>query len=77
MIKEGEGLLRNSLWTGNPMEKKAITVSWDKCCKPVQEGGLGIRKLGDLNLAMLTKLAWQIMTGNSSFSKVHEKQVPN
>ncbi|KAF9612720.1 hypothetical protein IFM89_003262 [Coptis chinensis] len=68
LIEEAEKAMRNLLWTGNPAERKKTTVSWDKVCKPVEEGGLGIRKLKDINIAMLMKLAWRCKTGDDEFS---------
>ncbi|XP_042487366.1 uncharacterized protein LOC122067601 [Macadamia integrifolia] len=47
---------------------KKIVVKWDEVCKPTREGGLGIRRLRDVNFACLCKLAWQIKHGNSLMS---------
>ncbi|KAL4199033.1 hypothetical protein AMTRI_Chr03g142910 [Amborella trichopoda] len=45
LIKEMETQMRNFIWTGNRELSKRITVSWDKVCKPINEGGLGLRRL--------------------------------
>ncbi|XP_042481025.1 uncharacterized protein LOC122061674 [Macadamia integrifolia] len=47
---------------------KKIVVKWDEVCKPTREGGLGIRRLRDVNFACLCKLAWKIKHGNSLMS---------
>lgn len=52
--------IRNLFWSGNPEKQKSITVAWDQACKPLDEGGLNIRKLAEVNKAMLIKLAWSI-----------------
>ncbi|KAF9624334.1 hypothetical protein IFM89_009617 [Coptis chinensis] len=62
VVKECETIIRNFIWSGNPAERKAITVSWEKSCKPTEEGGLGIRRLKDINLSMLMKQAWILLT---------------
>ncbi|XP_043699291.1 uncharacterized protein LOC122650056 [Telopea speciosissima] len=40
--------------------KSVVSISWDNLCKPKAEGGLGIRRLRDVNMAMLCKLTWKI-----------------
>ncbi|KAF6151396.1 hypothetical protein GIB67_012256 [Kingdonia uniflora] len=42
--------------TGDPSKRKGITLRWEKLCKPLKEGGLGIRSLREVNNAMLCKL---------------------
>ncbi|XP_026377791.1 uncharacterized protein LOC113272102 [Papaver somniferum] len=40
VIKECERIIRNFLWTGDPAEKKLITVKWEEVNAPISEGGL-------------------------------------
>ncbi|KAF9626762.1 hypothetical protein IFM89_039042 [Coptis chinensis] len=68
LIKEAERSIRNFLWSGDPSQRKMITIGWDKVCKPVEEGGLGIRRLREINVSMLMKLAWQFKSGDDDFS---------
>lgn len=42
-----------------------ITVDWNQVCKPLDEGGLNIRRLADVNKAMLLKLAWSLKANPS------------
>ncbi|KAL4198970.1 hypothetical protein AMTRI_Chr03g142650 [Amborella trichopoda] len=37
--------------------KGKILISWDKVCKPIKEGSLGLRRLRDVNFSILMKLA--------------------
>lgn len=37
-------------------------ISWDKICRPTCEGGLGIRKIQDVNVALLTKLGSKVIS---------------
>lgn len=46
-----------------------ITLSWHKTTRPKKEGGLGLRKLKDINIAMLMKLAWVFMEGEEELGK--------
>ncbi|KAF5185244.1 Ribonuclease h domain [Thalictrum thalictroides] len=68
IVREAETLLRNFLWSGNPSRKKGITVAWEKVCKPYSEGGLNIRRLGEINKAMLMKQAWNFISGKGYFA---------
>ena len=38
-------------------------MGWDTICKPKKEGGLGIRPLKQMNLALLGKWLWRIGEG--------------
>ena len=35
-------------------------ISWDQVCKPINEGGLGIRKIRSMNNALLAKQGWRV-----------------
>ncbi|KAL2228519.1 UNVERIFIED_CONTAM: putative mitochondrial protein [Sesamum indicum] len=54
VIKEVEKRLRTFLWKGTSMTGYA-KVAWKDICKPVEEGGLGIKDIGVLNRALMTK----------------------
>ncbi|KAL7239794.1 hypothetical protein ACSBR2_005630 [Camellia fascicularis] len=47
---------RNFLWGDTETQKKVHLVNWDSVCKNKAEGGLGLRKAGDQNTTLLTKL---------------------
>ena len=57
--------IRNFIWSGSILQKKLVQVSWKKCCRPKEEGGLGLRDLSLLNKALLKKFAWRVMTVDS------------
>ncbi|XP_042479863.1 uncharacterized protein LOC122060837 [Macadamia integrifolia] len=58
------------IWSGDADTSKGITVKWTKVCKPKSEGGLGIRHLRDVNLALLSKLSWHMCLDPSIFSSI-------
>jgi len=60
LIKDVERWIRNFLWSGDIHQKKLVTVAWHKVCKPIKEGGLGIRNLSTINEAGNLKLCWDI-----------------
>ena len=53
--------MRNFLWSGSVDIRKPVTIPWKLCCRPVKEGGLGIKSLRLLNLAMFSKTAWKLI----------------
>ena len=54
-----EKLQRDFLWNGIGGEPKMHLVDWAKVCKPLQDGGLGIRRLENFNSALLKKWLWR------------------
>ncbi|XP_042499700.1 uncharacterized protein LOC122077867 [Macadamia integrifolia] len=68
VIKTVERWIRNFLWSGDIYTVKKITVKWEEVCRPKEEGGLGIRRLRDVNCAVLSKLVWQMTHEGSTFS---------
>ncbi|KAK3204635.1 hypothetical protein Dsin_018681 [Dipteronia sinensis] len=66
--------LRNFLWTGSCKENKFVRVTWDQCCRPYSQGGLGLKDLGLLNDLLLWKFTWKFMTSYSfAFSFLRER----
>ena len=58
VAKRIKRLQRNFLWGGMGEEHKFHLVAWDRICSPMQQGGLGVRKLIPFNLALLGKWLW-------------------
>jgi len=60
VCKELEKLFANFLWHG-----KLHAYSWSELCKPKKEGGVGIRRITDVNNAAGLKLFWRLNTSQS------------
>lgn len=54
-------LNRNFVWGDSPEKKKIHLVKWEQVCKPLEEGGLGIRDTRTNNLANLSKVGWKLI----------------
>ncbi|KAF6142719.1 hypothetical protein GIB67_018430 [Kingdonia uniflora] len=68
-VKEGKRIIRNFLWFGDPVKKKFLIIKWAKVCKHPSEGGIGIKSLKDINIAMLMKLGWAFLNDHESWAK--------
>ncbi|XP_042511750.1 uncharacterized protein LOC122086899 [Macadamia integrifolia] len=60
LIATMERLMKNFIWTGEIDTVKKISVRWDLCCRPKDEGGLELRRLRDINKAMLCNMVWRV-----------------
>ncbi|XP_021985761.1 uncharacterized protein LOC110881945 [Helianthus annuus] len=65
-IKELEQKMRGFLWCQGPLMKGKAKVSWNSVCMPKAEGGLGIRRLNDMNISLMTKHINSILSGRQS-----------
>ncbi|KAL0374219.1 UNVERIFIED_CONTAM: hypothetical protein Sradi_3337600 [Sesamum radiatum] len=65
IIREIETRLREFLWKGisNVGYPKG---AWSQVCKPVTEGGLGMREIRALNLVMMPRRLWDVVTQNKA-----------
>jgi hypothetical protein len=55
VAKRLEKFQQNFLWGGSGEDSKHSLVRWDTVCSPIERGGLGIRLLGRINKALLSK----------------------
>ena len=55
--------MMNSYWWGsNSTTSRGICYQcWDRLCVPKNEGGIGFKKLKNVNLALLAKHAWNFI----------------
>ena len=50
-----EKIIRKFLWSGNEMNPNRASVAWEDLCLPKEEGGLGIKRMQDWNIALMGK----------------------
>ncbi|MCI10640.1 LINE-1 reverse transcriptase like, partial [Trifolium medium] len=53
---------RKFLWSGNSGTNKIAWVSWADICRKKECGGLGIRNLRLVNISLLTKWRWRLLS---------------
>jgi hypothetical protein len=56
LLKDLEKCIRNFIWSGDIEKRKLVTISWQKLCRPLDQGGLNLRSLTSLNSASNLKL---------------------
>ncbi|XP_058777040.1 uncharacterized protein LOC131651391 [Vicia villosa] len=62
VLKEIVSIQRKFLWRGVDGGGGINWVSWRSVCKPKAEGGLSIRDVDSMNVSLLMKWKWRIMT---------------
>ena len=68
-ISKMDGLLRRFLWEGGENNDRRLhLVNWDTLKMPLLEGGLQLHDLAAQNLALGSKLLWNIVSGKPSWS---------
>ncbi|KAG2722809.1 hypothetical protein I3760_02G143800 [Carya illinoinensis] len=65
VLKALNKLLSSFFWGESHGKGKRKWISWNHICKPIEEGGLGIRDFGDIQKALHWKLAWRLIKGQS------------
>ncbi|XP_058725827.1 uncharacterized mitochondrial protein AtMg00310-like [Vicia villosa] len=66
VLNEIRRIQRKFLWGGVEGGRCINWVSWSKACKSKVDGGLGIRDVGCMNISLLMKWKWRILTKDSA-----------
>ncbi|KAL5576409.1 hypothetical protein UlMin_018108 [Ulmus minor] len=62
-----DAIIRNFWWSASSSNNSLCLKAWSDVCQPKQWGGLGFRRMHDLNFSLLAKWAWSILQGKNSF----------
>lgn len=74
-IAQLQKIFRNFLWHGSSDQKKIHLVNWDIIYTDKCLGGLGIRKLRQMNISLLAKQIWRIyLNPNTHWAKIIRKK---
>jgi len=57
---------RDFIWGSTSKKRKQHLLSWEKVCKPKEEGGLGIKAVKEMNKALHAKVGWQLLHDKTS-----------
>ncbi|KAG8388292.1 hypothetical protein BUALT_Bualt02G0110400 [Buddleja alternifolia] len=58
-------LLMMRFWWGSDPDKNPLALKkWNYLCLPKNFGGLGFRKMHETNLAMISKIAWKVVSAS-------------
>lgn len=66
VLKKIQQLLANFLWGGTASNSVQHKVSWEDCCLPMSEGGLGIRNVLIWNQAAIFYQLWRTLKPSNS-----------
>lgn len=66
VLNEISCIQRRFLWGGLDGGRRINWVSWHNMCIPKEDGGLGIREVVHMNVALLMKLKWSILKEDNS-----------
>ncbi|XP_043689263.1 uncharacterized protein LOC122640174 [Telopea speciosissima] len=69
VIRRLYGIFADFLWGCSEWGKRRHWVCWRKFCRPLQEGGLGVRLLEDVGLSLRLKGLWKVFTEDSLWSE--------
>nr|GEU82836.1 hypothetical protein [Tanacetum cinerariifolium] len=61
-----EQMMRGFLWCQGSMQRGMAKFSWEDVCLHKDEGGLGIRRSGSFNQALMVSHLWKILTSKDS-----------
>lgn len=62
-----DSITRRFWWKSKQHEGRFLaSKAWDNLCCPTKEGGLGFKKVKDINSALLAKLGWMVVSKRDS-----------
>ena len=58
-VRDFDALSQQFLWSGTLLSSKWSLVKWECVCRPKYVGGLGLRSMSLLVMALATKMYWR------------------
>ena len=74
IIKVLNRLMSTFFWGEVNGKGKKKWVAWTNICKPVEEGGLGLRNLDDMQKALHMRFAWNLIQGKSLWARFFKEK---
>nr|KYP31322.1 Putative ribonuclease H protein At1g65750 family [Cajanus cajan] len=62
LCDEADRICHNFLWGDNVDHRRYHAIGWHKLCLPKEHGGLGLRRMRDLNTSFMMKNCWSLIT---------------
>ncbi|KAJ0548291.1 putative RNA-directed DNA polymerase [Helianthus annuus] len=59
VIQDLESMIKKFLWGGSIEDRKTHWVAWDRVSMHKKDGGLGLNKLSEVNISLLSKWGWR------------------
>jgi hypothetical protein len=69
VIKKIVRIQREFLWGGVKGGRKISWVKWRDVCLPKNQGGLGVRDVGNVNSSLLIKWRWKLLNNEKAVWK--------
>ncbi|XP_021991787.1 uncharacterized protein LOC110888575 [Helianthus annuus] len=69
VIGELESMIKKFFWGGSLEEKKMHWVAWDRVARHKKNGDLGLNKLLNVNISLLSKWGWRFKTEKNGLWK--------
>ncbi|GKC01404.1 RNA-directed DNA polymerase, eukaryota, reverse transcriptase zinc-binding domain protein [Tanacetum coccineum] len=66
VVKEIDKVMKKKLWDNKGNNSGRAKIAWKVVCRPKDQGGLGIKPLGEWNETLLIKNIWKIVVQSQS-----------
>lgn len=66
LIKAVERFYSSFLWKSQAGKATGAKVNWALVCRPTLEGGLGLKRVADWNMARIARIIWLFFSGAES-----------
>jgi len=78
VLQQFQNIQQDFLWGKEETRKKWALVSWERICKPKNQGGLGLDNLEILNKALGAKLLWRwVKDPKSQWASIWKEEYAN